>query len=292
MNCPFCDVDFSKMTVGQVGICPHCMRYLHPEWYGHSKLKYGELAKTVQKKNPVDIDSALKRSLHGDIRGKLYKIISTSSDTNKSINVAANDLYLPSNRLKEWYENKKRSYGLDNPLTLLSAIAVGIGTGVVSNHLTSEHHTKEIASHLDKKFEMGKKNPGGYPILNFPSEEELKAVVLTREERRRSRRNNPIASDLYESFHGMQPKVKRKINYTNPSGTLLKIGRIKRLDYVPEGSTTHKGTQFYHISGDTGERKLPSNLILATDPKGENFYLIKDDATKKEPFFSERGIIG
>lgn len=98
-------------------------------------------------------------------------------------------------------------------------------------------------------------------------------------------------SDLYESFHGSKPARKRMVSYENPTGPLIKIGRIRRIDYEPEFPSKHRGTQFYHMSGDTGSRKLPSNLILATDEKGENFYLIKDKPGKY-PLFSERGILG
>jgi hypothetical protein len=51
------------------------------------------------------------------------------------------------------------------------------------------------------------------------------------------------------------------------------------------------GTEFYHISGDTGEKTLKSNLILATDSKGKNLYLLRDRKSKF-PVFTERGIIG
>lgn len=103
---------------------------------------------------------------------------------------------------------------------------------------------------------------------------------------------NPLVdSSLYESFHGSKPARKRMVNYENPTGPLIKIGRIRRIDYEPEFPSKHRGTQFYHMAGDTGSRKLPSNMILACDSKGENFYLIKDKPGKY-PNFSERGIIG
>jgi hypothetical protein len=107
----------------------------------------------------------------------------------------------------------------------------------------------------------------------------------------KSQRKNPISSSLYESFHGMPPKTKRKVHYTNPKGTLIKIGRISEIKYKPEGSTKFLNTEFYHISGDTGEQKLKSNLLLCTDLDGKNIYLVKDKPGK-HPFFSERGVIG
>ncbi len=103
------------------------------------------------------------------------------------------------------------------------------------------------------------------------------------------RKENPIG--LYESFHNAKPIRTRKVHYVNPKGTLIKVGRISEIKYRPEFPSEHEGVEFYHRSGDTGEEVLPSNLILATDSKGENFYLIKDKKSKR-PYFSGRGIIG
>jgi hypothetical protein len=104
-------------------------------------------------------------------------------------------------------------------------------------------------------------------------------------------KSNP-SSSLYESFHGMPPKVKRKVHYTNPKGTLLSIGTVTRIDYIPGKNSKHRNITFYHKSGDTGEEKLKSNWILATDAKGENFFLLKKDESSKFPRFSDRGILG
>ena len=104
------------------------------------------------------------------------------------------------------------------------------------------------------------------------------------------RRSNPVS--LYEQFHGARPKGARVIEFVNPKGTLIKIGKLSEIRYCPDKPSKHAGTEFYHKSGDTGEKMLKTNLILATDQKGENLYLIKNDPRMKRPYFSDRGIIG
>ena len=100
-------------------------------------------------------------------------------------------------------------------------------------------------------------------------------------------------SKLYHDFHGASPARVRKIEYENPdpSVPLVKIGRLSQINYVPEKPSTKTGSEFYHVSGDTGEKTLKSNLILATDSKGKNLYLLRDRKSKF-PVFNERGIIG
>ena len=104
--------------------------------------------------------------------------------------------------------------------------------------------------------------------------------------------SNPVRN-LYKSFHGSKSKGIRKVKYNapKPGETLIKIGRLARLEYEPEFPSKHTGVRFFHVMGDTGETKLPSNTILATDTKGENLYILKDKP-KKRPYFSGRGIIG
>lgn len=104
------------------------------------------------------------------------------------------------------------------------------------------------------------------------------------------RRRNP---NLYKSFHGAEPMRVRKIKFDepNPKEPLIKIGRLSQLNYIPEFPSKKSGTEFYHISGDTGEKTLKSNLILATDSKGKNLYLLKDKRSRY-PVFSGRGILG
>jgi len=99
------------------------------------------------------------------------------------------------------------------------------------------------------------------------------------------------ARSLYEGFHGTPSKGLRSVTYENPKGPLIKIGRLASIEYNPEQPSKHTGTRFVHESGDTGNKVLRSNLILATDRTGKNFYLIKDKKSK-HPYFSERGIIG
>ena len=97
---------------------------------------------------------------------------------------------------------------------------------------------------------------------------------------------------LYEAFHGTKPTV-RKIKYQppNPKEPLIKVGRIRRIEYEPEPPSKLKNIRFYHEMGDTGSKVLESNVILATDKKGKNLYILRDKKSK-HPFFSSRGIIG
>ena len=104
-----------------------------------------------------------------------------------------------------------------------------------------------------------------------------------------SRQKNP--KSLYEQFHGIPPSKVSSVFYTSPPKKLIKIGRLLELQYHPEAPSKLKNTAYYHVSGDTGTKKLKSNLILATDPAGKNLYLVKDDKSKR-PYFSNRGIIG
>ena len=99
-------------------------------------------------------------------------------------------------------------------------------------------------------------------------------------------------SKLFEDFHGTKPEKCIPIKFKNPKGTLIKIGKVSRIDYIPGENSKHKGVNFYHKSGDTGEEKLDSNWILATDKSGKYFYLIKEDDNLEYPVFTERGIIG
>ena len=113
---------------------------------------------------------------------------------------------------------------------------------------------------------------------------ELKQVVALRALR------NP---GLYEKFHGRQPTKSRKISFEppNPKQPLIKLGRMSQINYVPEFPSSRVGVEYYHKSGDTGYKTLKSNLILATDLKGKNLYLIRDGKSKY-PIVTGRGIIG
>jgi hypothetical protein len=143
---------------------------------------------------------------------------------------------------------------------------------------THESRSEALRRHLHRVHAGHKKgDPGTGPFLDqygYPIKE------------------NPITNELYRSFHGYNPTRARRVTLPQPKGPLLKIGRLTKLEYAPEGRTEHKTIMFYHVSGDTGSRKLKSNTILATDKDGKNFFLVKDDPRSKYPFFSDRGIIG
>lgn len=105
-------------------------------------------------------------------------------------------------------------------------------------------------------------------------------------------KKNPISSSLYEDFHGMKPQKRTPIKFVNPTGELIKIGKVSRIDYVPGENSQHVGINFFHKTGDTGDKKLKSNWILAVDKSGKHFYLIKEDESSSYPVFTGRGIIG
>ena len=97
---------------------------------------------------------------------------------------------------------------------------------------------------------------------------------------------------LYASFHGMAPQTQKTVYFENPKGPMVAIGRLTQLEYTPEGATQHKGVKFFHKSGDVGNKMLKSNLIVCTDAKGENIYLVKENPNSSYPRFSDRGILG
>jgi len=104
------------------------------------------------------------------------------------------------------------------------------------------------------------------------------------------KKNNPVGNNLYESFHGVAPIRKRKVYYEAPPKELICIGELSQINYKPVRGK-HQNTEFYHKSGDTGERMLKTNLILATDKGGKNLYLLKK-SKNGYPRFTNRGIIG
>ena len=97
-------------------------------------------------------------------------------------------------------------------------------------------------------------------------------------------------SELYSAFHGTNPRV-RRVKYTPPVPPLIKIGRLVRIEYLPEAPSKRKGTRYSHELGDTGVRVLRSNCILCTDSRGRSLFIVKDKGGSR-PFFSDRGLIG
>ena len=104
-------------------------------------------------------------------------------------------------------------------------------------------------------------------------------------------RSKKMGSDLYESFHGVSPVRKTKVYFEPPTGELISIGELSQVNYRPVRGK-YRNTEFYHKSGDLGERMLKTNLILATDKAGKNLYLVRKNKNSKYPVFSSRGILG
>lgn len=102
---------------------------------------------------------------------------------------------------------------------------------------------------------------------------------------------NPVGISLYSSFHGNPPARLRRIKVAWPKKgeKLVKIGRLVRVNYVPEWPSTRRGTEFYHRMGDTGARILKNKPILATREDGTGLFIIPDKAQTR---FSRRGIVG
>ena len=100
---------------------------------------------------------------------------------------------------------------------------------------------------------------------------------------------NPIG--LYQQFHGNPPSNVRKVNLLVPKKgqRLVKIGRLRRIEYDPEYPSKHVGIRFYHLAGDIGS-KMVKAPILATDSEGKGLYIIPE--VKGFPKFSSRGILG
>ena len=102
--------------------------------------------------------------------------------------------------------------------------------------------------------------------------------------------HNPV-SNLYKSFHGVDPVRQKPVYYQPPPKQLISIGELSQINYKPTRGQ-YVGTEFYHKSGDLGERTIKTNLILATDPEGKNLYLVRKNKDSKYPLFSNRGILG
>lgn len=102
-------------------------------------------------------------------------------------------------------------------------------------------------------------------------------------------RDNP-GQRLYESFHGAPPQRSRRVRVPKPTSPMIAIGRATKIEYQPYGSSQHKNIRFFHKFGDTGDEMLNVRLILATDAKGKNLFLIP--GSPNYPYFSDRGIIG
>ena len=96
------------------------------------------------------------------------------------------------------------------------------------------------------------------------------------------------ASELYQAFHGANPKV-RRVRYVPPKEPLVAIGYITDITYLPYGSSKRKGTAYQHLWGDTGSKVLREKPILAVSQDGRNFYILRNRSSAR---FSERGIIG
>lgn len=97
---------------------------------------------------------------------------------------------------------------------------------------------------------------------------------------------------LYESFHENPPTKVTRVYFEPPKGPLVKIGDLSEIKYRPTGSSKHVGVEFYHKSGDTGDKVRKTNLILCTDQEGKHIYLVKKDPDDPYPQFTDRGIIG
>ena len=75
------------------------------------------------------------------------------------------------------------------------------------------------------------------------------------------------AKDIYKDFHGVAPKKARPVRVESPEGPLMKLGTLSEIRYRPDSPSKHKGTEFYHESGDTGDPLFskPGMLPMAKD---------------------------
>lgn len=112
-----------------------------------------------------------------------------------------------------------------------------------------------------------------------------KNITITRSRWIKSQKNPA----LYESFHGVPPIRKKVGYYEPPPKELITVGELTQINYKPVRGQ-HKNTEFYHLSGDDGQKIQSNNLILATDKEGKNLYLIKKNKSRF-PVFTDRGII-
>lgn len=196
-----------------------------------------------------------------------------------------------------------------NPFDIASVV-IGLGTATAGNFLTSKYESQTLVDALKRKFKINKKNPATCPFCEVVidgtgvNQDSLgicpKCGKYVRPEwygkgpdwygKKATGKKNPVS--LYESFHGVAPSKKTKVYYEPPAGELIQIGELTQINYRPRKPSLRNSNEFFHKSGDTGEKMLPTNLILATDKDGKNLYLVRKNKDSKYPVFTDRGIIG
>ena len=135
--------------------------------------------------------------------------------------------------------------------------------------------------------------PRGYRKCSFCGD-----ITYTRRYKRKDlckkcyarKKKNP--QSLYESFHGVEPLRRRNVFFEEPKGEIIKIGRLVRIEYEPEPPSKLTGNRYTHEAGDLGHKIIKSNAILATNKKGTQLYIVRENKKVKFPRFSSRGIIG
>lgn len=120
--------------------------------------------------------------------------------------------------------------------------------------------------------------------------------MQTRRSKAASPRQVRVAAQRYKSFHGELPGEQKRVQVssrTMPS-VLVVLGRCVAVEYEVEddASSQRKGQVYRHKFGDTGGRMVDSEVYLATDASGRNFYLVNAKPGGRYPQFGARGIVG
>ncbi len=97
------------------------------------------------------------------------------------------------------------------------------------------------------------------------------------------------ALQMYEKFHGTQPRRRRIVHEPELPRSLAVIGRIIEIVYEPPSYSGKGGHEYSHAWGDTGSMMLPDKPLLAVSPDGKSLYIIRD---KSKFYVDERGIVG
>jgi len=295
IKCPFCHKIIST-EFGEPGGCPYCDKFIHPDHYNLPREMYGKdmnrpyWSKTHKypQGNPIGYCPICKEN---GLKSRLTYTKYIQCENYAGHTWTGN----PIKGVHKFLGNK-------NPFRTCKQCC-----SLLSSKYSNENLCLPCAM---KKFVRGKKNPyseygqvhcpickrtiesSGY--YETPRQALANHLTISHHDRNTWERFNvnPLGASLYESFHGVPPKVKRAINFTPPKGVLLKVGEVSRIDYVPGVNSKFHNTNFYHKAGDKGYETVKSNWILATDANGKNFYLLKNDSKSSFPKFTSRGIIG
>ena len=96
------------------------------------------------------------------------------------------------------------------------------------------------------------------------------------------------AKRKYEQFHGVPPDRILRVDAPDLPPYLVILGELREITYWPTRPTRRRG-EYVHAFGDYGHRKGKEVPLLATDPEGQNLYIVK---SRSKFQVGRRGIVG